>query len=322
MPIAALMLIVGLFLAGCVIITIPGGVQPPVEKVIGGKGADKVLVMDISGLISGASHHNVLGVETEPNLAARIKEELDLAAEDSHVKAIVLKINSPGGAVTTCDIINHELKNFKKEKGIVIVADLMDVAASGGYYIAVASDAIVASPTTVTGSIGVIAYGISAAGLMEKIGITNQTIKSGPEKDIGSPLKTMSAEDKKILQSVIDNLYDRFLDVVMAGRPGAFTREELKKIADGRIYTADQALKLKLIDRIGYMEDAVSLAKEKAGIKEARIVAYSRPGSYKNNIYSGLFTKTPETVNLINIDADMFSRKLGLDFMYLWMPWN
>jgi len=319
-PAAAIFFVLSLFLHGCIIITIPGGVQPPVEKVLGGKGADKVLVVDISGVITGGEHTNVLGAQTEPNIIARIKEELNLAAKDGHVKAVVLRINSPGGSVTTCDIINHELKAFKKEKKLVVIAELMDVAASGGYYIAAASDGIVANPTTVTGSIGVIAYNISAAGLMEKIGITNQTIKSGDKKDIGSPLKTMTPEEKKILQSVIDGMYERFLDVVMEGRPGAFTREELRTIADGRIYNADQALKLKLIDRIGYMEEAVELAKEKAGIKDARIVTYSQPRAYKNNIYSGLLSNAPETVNLINIDAGPLSGRVGLDFMYLWTP--
>jgi protease IV len=318
--VAAVFFILCLILPGCVIITIPGGVQPPVEKVLGGKGADKVLVVDISGLITGGERTNVLGAQTEPNVIARIKEELSLAAKDDHVKAVVLRINSPGGSVTTCDIINHELKAFKKEKKLVVISELMDVAASGGYYIAAASDGIVANPTSVTGSIGVIAYNISAAGLMDKIGITNQTIKSGDKKDIGSPLRNMTAEERNILQSVIDGMYERFLDVVMEGRPGAFTREELRKIADGRIYNADQALKLRLIDRIGYMEDAVTLAKEKAGIKEARIVTYSQSRAYKNNIYSGLLSNAPETVNLINIDAGQLSGRFGLAFMYLWTP--
>lgn len=319
-PMSVIFFMLCFFLPGCVIITIPGGVQPPVEKVLGGEGADKVLVIDISGIITGQEHSNILGAQTEPNIAARIKEELGLAAKDEHVKAIVLRINSPGGSVTTCDIINHELKSFKKEKKVVIVSELMDVAASGGYYIAAASDSIVANPTAVTGSIGVIVYGINAEGLMKMIGITDQTIKSGDKKDIGSPLRSMTEEEKKILQSVIDGMYERFLDVVMEGRPGAFTREKLRKIADGRIYNADQAHKLKLIDHIGYMEDAIKLAKEKAGIKEARIVTYSPPRAYKNNIYSGLFSNTPETVNFINIDAGAFSRRFGLDFMYLWMP--
>ncbi len=309
-----------LFFSGCVIITVPGGVEPPVEKVIGGKGADKVLVMDISGIITGQEHSNLLGVTTEPNIVARVKEELNLAAEDKNIKAIVLKINSPGGSVTTCDIINHELKSFKKKKNVPIVTEIMDVGASGGYYIAAASDKIIANPTAVTGSIGVIAYGINAAGLMDKIGITNQTIKSGDKKDIGSPLRRMTDEEKTILQSVINGMYERFLDAIMDGRPNAFTREELRKLSDGRIYNADQALSLKLIDGIGYIEDAVELAKDKAGIKEAKIVTYTPERSYKNNIYSTLTAKSPETVNLINIDAGSISGRSGLNFMYLWMP--
>lgn len=308
--------LLSLFLGGCVIITIPG-VEPLTEKTIGGKGADKVLIMDVSGTITEDETSNILGVQTKPNITARIKEELSLAAEDERVKAIVLRINSPGGSVTTCDIIHHELKNFKKKRNIPIVAELMDVAASGGYYIAVSSDKILAHPTAVTGSIGVIAYNVNAAGLMEKIGIENQTIKSGDKKDIGSPLRPMTEEERKILLGVISGMYDRFLEVILEGRKG-LNRDDLRKIADGRIYNARQALDLKLIDAIGYLDEAVEAAKESAGIKEARLITYATPRSYRNNIYSKIEPK-PAEVNLVNLDPG-FSRRFGFSFMYLWMP--
>ncbi|MBI3754023.1 MAG: signal peptide peptidase SppA [Deltaproteobacteria bacterium] len=304
------------FITGCVSINIPK-VGPLTEYVVGGKGTDKVLIMDISGMIWDKEEKDFMGLKTMPRLTARIKEELDKASEDRKVKAVVLRINSPGGTVTTCDIINHEIKNFKKKTGKVVVAELMDVAASGGYYIAAASDRIAAHPTTITGSIGVVAYMINASGLLEKIGITNETIKSGDKKDIGSPLRPMTPEEREILKGVINSLYGRFLDAVAEGRK-EISKEELKKIADGRVYTAEQALSLKLIDRIGYLDDAIEIAKSEAGIKEAAIITYARPGSYRSNVYSAW--DMPNTINLVNIDAGSFMDFLGVRFMYLWTP--
>lgn len=312
------------FVPGCVFITLPT-VQPLTEKIIGGEGRDKVLLMDISGIITDkADQSRLTGFRTTPNLTARIKEELTKASKDELVGAVVLRINSPGGNVTTCDVIVHEIRKFKKEKNIPVVAELMDVAASGGYYIASAADVIVAHPTTVTGSIGVVAYNVDATGLLNKIGISNQTIKSGDKKDMGSPLRSMTDEERRIIQSVIDAMYERFLDVVIDGRGPLITREELRRAADGRIYTSGQALDMKLIDRIGYLDDAVELAREKAGLEEATIVTYAHPSDYRNNIYSA-FTPSagagmPSTVNLINIDAAPLTDRLGLSFMYIWLP--
>ena len=311
-----MLLVLAIVLTGCVSINLPS-VQPLIEKVVAGEGKPKIVLVDISGIIKDDESANIFG-QTRPNLTARIKEELDLAAKDEDVKAVVLRINTPGGSVTTSDIISHEIENFKKKRKVPVVAELMDVAASGGYYIASSTDRIIAHPTTVTGSIGVIAISVSASGLMEKIGITNQTIKSGPMKDIGSPLKPMSEEERRVLQSVIDNMYESFLDRVMTGRTERFTRDELRKIADGRVYTASQAKDLKLVDSIGYLDDAIDWAKQKAGVKEARVVTYAAPRAYRNNIYS-MTEPTPAGINIINIEAGI-PKAAGMEFMYIWLP--
>lgn len=311
--------VLALLLGGCVFITIPGP-GPLKEKVVGGEGDAKIVLIDISGIITD-NEEMALGLSTAPRLTARIKEELDLAMADPGVKGIILRINTPGGSVTTCDIIAHELRNFKKNKKTPIVAELMDVAASGGYYIAASADTVIAHPTTVTGSIGVIAYNVEASGLMEKIGIANQTIKSGEKKDIGSPLRPMTEDERRVLQSVIDSMYERFLDVIVEGRQGrGVTKEGLRKVADGRVYTAGQAMELGLVDSIGYLDDAVDAAKKAANVKEARIVTYAAGREYRNNIYSGLASvQPPSQINLINIDAGL-SKRFGLSFMYIWMP--
>ncbi|MBI5491325.1 MAG: signal peptide peptidase SppA [Deltaproteobacteria bacterium] len=315
-PLVFLSILLSIFLAGCVVIGLPR-TQPLKEKTIGGSGAAKVLVMDISGIISEDEPGGSI-LQEKPRITARVKEELDKAAEDSAIKALILRINTPGGSVTSCDIISHEIKAFKKNKNIPVVAELMDTAASGGYYIASSGDMIIAHPTTVTGSIGVISYSVNASGLLEKIGIADQTIKSGDKKDIGTMLRPMTEEERAILQSVIDSMYDRFLDVVVEGRRGLIPKDELRKIADGRVLTAGQALSLKLIDSIGYMDDAIEAAKKLSGVKEARIITYAPPSAYRNNIYSGV-PQMPSQLNLINIDPGL-SRKFGTSFMYIWMP--
>ena len=315
-PLRLLLFILAIALTGCVSINLPS-VQPLTEKVVAGVGEAKILLIDISGIIKDEESANIFG-QSKPNLTARIKEELELAAKDDDVKALVLRINTPGGPVTTSDIISHEIENFKKKRKVPVVAELMDVAASGGYYIASSADRIIAHPTTVTGSIGVIAISVSASGLMEKIGITNQTIKSGPMKDIGSPLKPMTEEERRVLQSVIDNMYENFLDRVMLGRTNSFTRDELRKIADGRVYTAAQAKDLKLVDSIGYLDDAIDWAKQAAGVKEARVVTYAAPRAYRNNIYS-MAEPAPAGINIINIEAGI-PKRAGMEFMYIWLP--
>lgn len=309
-------LLAALFLPGCVVISLPG-IKPLEEKAVGGSGDDKIVLIDISGKLIDGSESRGLGLIEKRTLTARVKEELDMAARDKAVKAVILRIDSPGGSVTTSDIINHEIKKFKDKKKAPVVAELLDLAASGGYYVAVAADSIVAHPTTVTGSIGVIAYNVNASGLLKKIGITDETIKSGELKDIGSPLRELTDKEKAVLQSVINSLYEQFITTVLEGRKGLLEREELMKVADGRILTAKQALDAKLIDSIGYTDDAVDIALKRAGIKEARLIKYSSPGSYKHNIYS-MLENAPSTVNVVNIDAGDMVNRLGMRFMYLW----
>ncbi len=306
-------------LAGCSFVLPITEVRPLEERVIGGKGKDKVLLVDISGMISGKKRLRAFGFKEKPSLISRVKEELEKAEEDGTIKAIVLRINSHGGTVTASDIIHHEIKEYKKRTKAIVVTQMLDVATSGGYYIATATDRIVAHPTTVTGSIGVVAFKLNAQGLMEKIGLADETVKSGDKKDIGSPLRAMTPEEREILKGIINNMYERFLEVVVEGRK-EIDRERLKDIADGRIYSAKQALDLKLIDKIGYLDDAIELAKEEAGIKDAKIITYARPSDYRSNIYSSSDFQLPSTINLINIDADTFMERFNTRFMYMWMP--
>jgi protease-4 len=317
----ALPFVACLLLSGCVLIT--GNLNPfstapePLEEhVVDGEGRDKVLLVDISRIISSQEEQGALGVRREDALTARIYEELNRAREDEAVRAVVLRINSPGGTVTASDTIYHEVMRFKQERQVPVVAQLLDTATSGAYYVALASDEIIASPTTVTGSVGVIMYGINVAGLMQMVGVKDQTLKTGALKDAGSPLRPMTPEDARVLQDVLAQMQQRFLGIVRARRPG-LSDDALRTIGDGRILTADQALQVGLVDRIGYMEDSVGAARQRAGLAEARVVAYRRSNEFAENIYSRSSPPAPQ-VNMVNFDLG--SLVAPPQFMYLWLP--
>jgi protease IV len=245
-----------------------------------------------------------------------VREELKKAAEDRQVRAVVVRVNSPGGTVTASDILFRELEDYKRRTKVPVVAAMLDVAASGGYYVALAADTIVAHPTTVTGSIGVIMISLNAQGLLEKIGLSTATIKSGARKDMGSPFRALEPEERAIFQSVIDELHTQFVTKLVERRRIAV--DTARTVADGRIYTAEQALRHRLIDRVGYMTDALEVARGAAGVKEARVVVYHRPREYRATYYAGaqraaggLEAPVSELMSMVGP---------GPRFLYLWWP--
>ncbi|MBW2644833.1 MAG: signal peptide peptidase SppA [Deltaproteobacteria bacterium] len=309
------------FLIGCTCISIPSfvhPVQPLEERVVEGKGPSKILLLDISGTISEERKSRGMGLQEEISLVDRIKEELKKAESDKSIEGIIVRINSPGGTVTASDIIYHELREFKKRTGVKIIATLMDTAASGGYYVAVAADRIIAHPTTITGSIGVIALKFNVQELLTKIGIEEESIKSGDKKDLMSPFRPTTPDEREMIQTIIDKLHQRFVDVIVEGRP-SLTHKEMARLADGRIFTADQALEAKLIDSIGYMDNAINIMKDDLGIRDASVMVYYRPGSYKGTIYSTTTAAQP-SFNLLSINSKGLSILPDVRFMYLWMP--
>lgn len=307
---AATLAVLAFASAGCTFLKVSLGedLQPLAEQVVSGEGRDKILLLDISGFISNQESEPLLGGKKQPALLARVREELDRARKDKRVKAVVLRINSPGGGVTASDMLYHEIKKFKRDTGMKVIAHFMDMGASGAYYAALAADRISAQPTSVTGSIGVIMFRVDATGLMQKIGVQASEISSGNRKGMGSPFRSLSPEERSIFQDMIDSLQARFVDTVSAERkmqPG-----EVRKLADGRIFTSQEAKTAGLIDDIGYLDDAVGQARKLAGIERATVVTYFRPGEYRANLYS---------VNLINIDMGGMMRP-GPSFLYLWWP--
>ncbi len=291
-----------LLLAGCVTVKVSlfEEAEPLKEKTISGYGPDKILLMDVSGMILEGPHR-VLGLFKGATSPSRVKEELEKAAKDQHIKAVVLKINSPGGTVSAADVILHELKSFKSERQVPVVVCLEGLAASGGYYVAQAGDTIMAYPTCITGSIGVIAMKFNFRGLMDKVGVDTDVVKTGAWKDFWSPFRAASPKEKEMMQQIIEEFYRAFVNVVAEGRKMSLA--EVKKVADGRIFTAPQAKDLKLVDKIGYLDEAIKEAQGLAGLTNAKVVRYHRPGSYQPTIYSML----PEL------------ETAGPQFLYLWL---
>jgi protease-4 len=196
----------------------------------------------------------------------------------------------------------------------------MELGASGGYYIASAADRIIASPAAITGSIGVMAMKINIEGLLSKIGVSDETYKSGPKKDFWLPFRTSTPEEKEMLQDIIDKLYARFVNVVYENRQKLLSMHEVKILADGRILTAGDALDAKLIDQVAYLDDTVSAMKKALNIEQAKVITYIRPKTFKSNIYSEMPPQVPSVINLISINAEEISFLSGVQFMYLWNP--
>ena len=313
--VALAVLLAAPLLTGCISVNLLGsGQQPMVETVVhvsgpdGRKGA-KLLLLEIDGFIGDGDSVSLLGSPPESTVP-RLREQLDRAQQDDAIRGILLRVDSPGGSATASDIVYQELARFTESRGLPLVAHFYGTAASGGYYVAMAADEIVAEPTAVTGSIGVIFASVNFSGLMERWGIEDQTVTSGPRKDTGSMIRPQTDEDRAILQGVIDDLHARFREVVEAGRP-ALGAERVAELADGRIYSAPQALENGLVDRIGGIEDAVGALEARVGANASWVVSYHRPREWRQNLHSKVDAAAPAT-------GPGALRPLAPGFLYLW----
>lgn len=253
-----------------------------------GLGGDKVAVVELEGVI------------TEPGeINATFKE----IADRDDIKAVVLRIDSPGGAVGPSQEIHGEITKLRKKK--TVVASMGSVAASGGYYAAVAANKIVANPGTITGSIGVIVEFVNAQELLGKLGIKGNVVKSGRFKDVGSPLREMEKEERDLLQGVINDVNRQFIEAVAKGR--SLKVEEVEKIADGRIFSGSQAQKLGLVDELGGLSDAIALGAKLSGIKGEPEIIY--PEKKKITFWKSVMGESP-----IDRFTELFT---GLRVMYM-----
>jgi protease-4 len=286
------------------------------ESVWAGK---KIALIEVDGVLRNARDERLLGPAGE-NPVSLFREKLDKAAHDSLVKAVVVRINSPGGTVTASDLMYAELRRFRAEAKKPVIASMLDLGASGGYYLACAADRIYAHPTTVTGSIGVIMIAPEISGTMKKLGIRTNVFKSAELKDAGSPFREMTERDREVFQSIIDQMYARFLEVVAESRTG-IDAERLRTLADGRVFLAPEAKEHGLVDEIGTLADALAAAKQVAGIAEEKVlvVQYARPLSHRANVYADA-PAPPAQVNVVNVQLPDWLSSPSPQFLYLWAP--
>ena len=317
----ALLLLLALASEGCIVplgsFSLLGGRRPLEETTVEGTGRAKVLLIDISNVITDTPSKRAFGLVEEESTIERVESELKRADDDRRIKAIVLRINSPGGGVTASDVLYSDLVRFKRKHDVPVVAALGDLAASGGYYVACAADRIVAHPTTVTGSIGVILMNLNFEGLLAKVGVRNETFKAGVHKDLLSPFRGATPEERRIVQTILDSLHARFVSVVRENRP-RLDEARVAELTDGRIFDASQALAAGLVDEIGDLPAAIAAAEEAAGVTEARVVMYHRSDETRENIYSAAFG-LPAQVNILPLDLGALAGG-GARFMYLWAP--
>ncbi len=290
--------------------------DPLQEVILDGTADDKILVLPISGVITDAPKSRML--RTMPGPVQEVVSHLRLAETDDRIKAVLLKINSPGGTTTASDILYHEILAFKRRTGKKVVVCMMNLAASGGYYVSLPADVIMAHPTSVTGSIGVILMRPEVSGLMEKVGVAMQVNKSGENKDMGSPFRPTTPVEAQMLQDLTDALGRRFIRLVKQHRN--LDDAQLAKVADARIFLADAAVAAGLVDKIGYLKDAIEEAKAIADLDtDARVVAYRRTQYPDDNIYNTLTSGARAGQSpLMDMGAigDWLSLETG--FYYLW----
>jgi protease IV len=276
----------------------------------------RVALIDLDGLLVNQNFGSLYSVGDNP--LAALRDKLDAAARDPQVAAVVLRINSPGGSVTTCDIMAEELRRFRASARKPVVSCLMELGTAGAYYIASESDSIVAHPTALTGGLGVVFNHYNLQDAMAQLNLVADPVKSGSKIDMGTVTAPLDDETRALLQQMADSYRDYLHGRVKARRP-TISAAEFQSIRDGRVVLASQAQALHLVDRLGYLEDAIAEAERRAGVSGTEVVLFHRSGYPAHSLYS--VTPSPPPLS----DAIPFSYP-GLDrsklpaFLYLWQP--
>ena len=309
--------LLSVFLFGCATIHIGPSLGELREETVEGKGPGKILLVDIDGIINNQKDRTLTGNTLHLGMVEKIRSVIEKAEKDKEIKALLVKVNSPGGTVTASDIIFHLLKEYKEKTKVKIYIQVMDLAASGGYYIAIAGDEIIAHPTSLIGSIGVIALKVNLKDLMTKIGVEWEIVKSGDKKDFMSPFRAFTKEERELFQDTIDKFHKRFVTKIANNRK-PLNLSQVQSLADGRVFDAEQAKKLNLIDHISYLTDTVKKIKTDLKDPDLKLVTYHRNGDFQGNIYSQL--ENPTTFNMINLDLDFNPNSLSPYFLYIWSP--
>lgn len=257
--------------------------DPLIEFTIEGSGKNKILILPVTGVISGKSKRTFLS--TGASLVQEVLAQLKKAERDPSVKAVVLKVDSPGGTVTASDILYNEIKKFKEKTAKPLVVSIINTGTSGAYYLSLPADKIIAHPTSVVGSVGVIFMRPKFHGLMDKIGVDVVVSKSGANKDLGSPFEELSEKEATFCQAVTDKLASRFFSLVQTHRN--LSDESLEQVKTASVYLPEEAKKLGLIDGIGYLPDVITQVKALAKISDdAHIITYRREKYSNDTVYN------------------------------------
>lgn len=267
-----------------------------------GPARNRIAMVTVQGIIHG-------------ELANDVYQQLKEARQDRRVKGLIVRVNSPGGTISASDQIYREIQKFREEEKIPVIAFMQGVAASGGYYTSVACDKIIAEPTTITGSIGVISWWLVVQELLEdKLGVLPVTVKSGQKKDWPSSFRAPSPEELQYMQDkLIMPAFERFVQVVAEGRKESLSLDDVRRLSDGGIYGAPEALEEKLIDGIGYLDEAVALAKSLAGIDEAQVIEYRKPFTLAD-----FLSYRRQNQNLLKLDRTTLYELGTPQILYLW----
>jgi protease-4 len=282
------------------------------EVYVSGKGQDKIAVVPVEGTIAPAD--NTMPVTQPTTTPEGLADALQQAKEDESVAAVVLEVSSPGGGVTASDEMHQSILDFKEQTGKPVVVSMADVAASGGYYISTAADRIVANETTLTGSLGVIFTLTDFSGLADRYGVEQEVVKSGKFKDMGSSFRNLTPEEREILQSIVDDSYDEFVQVIVEGRD--LPEERVREIADGRVYSGEQAKELGLVDSFGGLDEAAAISRNLAGVEEATVVRYVQSPTFVETLLARFAPQEPRALQI----AEKAGLTLESKPYYLYLP--
>ena len=278
--------------------------------------AGRVGLIDVDGLLL---NQNLTGLYSAgENPVGTFREKLEAAGRDPSVRAVVIRINSPGGGVAASDLMANELDRFRAETGKPVVSCLMDVATAGAYYLALGGDSIVAIPTGLTGAIGALINHYNLQDAMSQLNLVADPIKAGSRVDLGSVTEPLDEEGRRLLQEMANGYRDRFRERVAAKRP-RMTPPDVQAIDDGRIVAAPQALKLHLVDQLGYIHEAIAEAERLAGMAGSEVVVFARGGVAARSLYA-ITPNTPIQGEIVPFSYPGLDRSRTPTFLYLWQP--
>lgn len=305
-----------------ILVTAPGlgNIEDLQERTIHGEGENKVVQIEVNGMITNQEQGNFLPV---PSTVQQVDRQLTRASGDEDVRAVLLSVNSPGGGVTASDKIYNRIEHFKENNPNVFVMALMDgMATSGGYYISAPTEHIMAQRTTTTGSIGVIMQYFVVEGLLQEWGIQQESIvpEETPEKDPGPPFSPMDEETREIYQGIVTEHYETFVDVVNEGRPN-LDREDVQELADGRIFTGPTAQEHGLVDEIGFFGDALARIRSETGFDQLHVIEYRRSPGLFGGAQMALRDRG-EDLDTLNKVRRVLEGTNPPEFLYMWSGKN